>query len=461
MATSDTPAFSWVCPACGRRVPHKLPRCRCGHLPEGPAPGIEARPEQAESPGSPGLGQWAGWTAALLLAGGLGMMWVHTLRAPEQRPPAAAMVYRPVTVSPWTAPVAPARAIAAPSQPPSAPSPLAKSDDLPPAAAGDPPLEEVVGRAMPAVVLIETPAGRGSGFFAKPDTIITNAHVVGAEASVTIRRFNGEQASARVVLVAPEFDLAVLKTSTPPENQPSVQLGSVSRVRAGQEVVAIGSPLGVLQNSVTRGIVSGIRRLGAVTLIQTDAAINPGNSGGPLLDRHGDVIGIATMSVKATQGLSFAVAADHARQLIDGERPVPTTNATPLSSLNTTLQSGDAASSPDGIRERGESAYQQALAQLAGRADDLDEYWRRFKASCYEGTISGAFEHEWFAVWDPKAMPGAVASGCVPTFVEMKRSAEQIRSEILTAEEAARQAGVYPGLRRDARRKYRLDGVDR
>jgi hypothetical protein len=314
---------------------------------------------------------------------------------------------------------------------------------------------------MPAVVLVETPAGRGSGFFARPDTIITNAHVVGMETAVTIRRFNGDQASARVVLVAPEFDLAVLKTSGPHENQRSVQLGSVSRLRVGQEVVAIGSPLGVLQNSVTRGIVSGIRRLGAVTLIQTDAAINPGNSGGPLLDRHGDVIGITTMGVKATQGVSFAVAADHAQQLIDGQRSIPATDATPLSSLTTTLQSSAATSGADAIRQKGASAYEQTLGDLAGRADGLDEYWRRFKASCYDGTIAGAFEHEWFAMWEPKAMQGVVARGCGSSFADLKHLADQIRNEILTAEEAARQAGVYPGLRRDARRKYRLEGVDR
>ncbi len=69
-----------------------------------------------------------------------------------------------------------------------------------------------------------------------------------------------------------------------------------------------------LQNTVTRGIVSAVRQVGPVTLVQTDAAVNPGNSGGPVLDREGMVIGIATMAVKAGlgQGLSFAVAIDHA-----------------------------------------------------------------------------------------------------------------------------------------------------
>ena len=115
--------------------------------------------------------------------------------------------------------------------------------------------------------------------------------------------------------------------------------------------MAIGSPLGLLQNSATRGIVSAIRQLGAVTVIQTDAATNPGNSGGPLLDRQGDVIGITTMGVKEAQGLSFAVASDHAQQVLDGKRS--TSTATPLSSLNTTLQSAGAATGPEEIRQKG------------------------------------------------------------------------------------------------------------
>ncbi len=277
---------------------------------------------------------------------------------------------------------------------------------------------------------------------------------------MTIHRGNGDRTSARVERVSQEFDLAVLKTSIPFDNQRVVALGSVSGLRAGQEVIAIGSPLGVLQNSVTRGIVSSIRQLGAVTVVQTDAAINPGNSGGPLLDRHGDVIGITTMGVKAAQGLSFAVAADHARQLLDGQRSDPATNATPLSSLNTTLQGTAASSGSEDLRQKGASVYEETLAKLARRADGLDDYWRRFKASCYQGKIVGTFEHEWFAIWNPRAMPGAVPQWCAETFADVKRNAEQIHDEVLTAEEAARQAGVYPGARRDARRRHRLEALD-
>jgi V8-like Glu-specific endopeptidase len=315
---------------------------------------------------------------------------------------------------------------------------------------------------MPAVVLIETSAGRGSGFFVAPDTIVTNAHVVGRDSSVSIRRANGETTTARVESVAQELDLAVLKT-TGSAAQATLALGSSASARPGQEVVAIGSPLGVFQNTVTRGIVSSVRTMGDVTLLQTDAAINPGNSGGPLLDRAGAVIGITTMGVRSSQGLSFAVASDHARALLNGTRALPTSNATPLASLNSSLQStgNGGPSDADALRQKGEAAYTQALAQLAQRADQLDDYWRRFKTSCYTGKIAGSFEREWLALSSPSAMPGAVSPGCTASFTDVKRTATDIRQQVLGAEETARRAGVFPGVLREGRRRYRLEGFDR
>ncbi len=173
---------------------------------------------------------------------------------------------------------------------------------------------------MPAVVLVETSSGRGSGFFVSADTLITNVHVVGGNSSVTIRRMGGATAPARVAAAAPEFDIAVLKISNPEAGQAVISLGSALNARVGQDVIAIGSALGTLQNTVTRGIVSALRQSGSATLIQTDAAINPGNSGGPLLDRTGVAIGITTMGYSGRQGLNFAVAADHAERCSKGVR---------------------------------------------------------------------------------------------------------------------------------------------
>jgi S1-C subfamily serine protease len=195
-------------------------------------------------------------------------------------------------------------------------------------------LEELIRRSMPAVVRVEAPEGFGSGFFIKRDTLLTNVHVVGKATSVAVRMPNNTTHRAVVETTAPELDVAILRvTDAISETQPVLLLGSGTAARQGQEVIVLGTPMG-LQNTVTRGIVSAVRQIGPVTLVQTDAAVNPGNSGGPVLDRDGMVIGIATMAVKAGlgQGLSFAVAIDHATALIAGQR-VSGAAETPLAGL--------------------------------------------------------------------------------------------------------------------------------
>jgi S1-C subfamily serine protease len=318
-------------------------------------------------------------------------------------------------------------------------------------------LEDVIGRVMPAVVRVETSGGTGSGFFVEPDTLLTNVHVVGANTSVTIRRAGGSTALVRVAATAPDFDIAVLKLSNPLPDQATIPLGSLSTIRVGQEVIAIGSALGMLQNTVTRGIVSGVRRIGPALLVQTDAALNPGNSGGPLLDRTGTAIGISTAGFRQSQGLNFAVSIDHARALLNGS-PQAAPAAAVTSSEPSLRALNPAVPSPaDQDRMQATRAYEQLLAQVARRADGLDQAWRTFRKSCYEGAVVGTFDHEWFALWEPRAMQGAVSPGCGVYFGDIKTQANDIRNMALAAEEAARQADIYPGVRRDLRRKYRLD----
>jgi S1-C subfamily serine protease len=341
----------------------------------------------------------------------------------------------------------------APAQPP-----LSAPDEAEPStpAATSASLEDLVSRASPAVVVVETSSGRGSGFFVTSDTIVTNVHVVSSNTSVTIRRPDGSTTTARVEAQSAPFDIAVLRASNPIADQPTLTMGSAANARVGQEVVAIGTPLGFLQNTVSRGIVSALRDVDGATMIQTDAAINPGNSGGPLLDRTGRVIGVIKSGYNGRNGLSFAVAIEHARTVLEGK------SAAPSSAPSTTSQyraiSPAVASPADQRRDDAGKRFEQAIAQLARRADVLDTRWRSFRKNCYEGRIVGSFDREWYALWDQRAMQGAVAPGCGAYFGEFRQMADSIRDAVIAADEAARQADVYPGTRRDILRRWRLDG---
>ena len=314
-------------------------------------------------------------------------------------------------------------------------------------------IEDMVSRVIPAMVLVETSTGRGSGFFVGPDTIVTNVHVVGLNNSVTVRVAGGKVTQARVASLSEDFDIAVLKIANPRPGQPTVSLGSARDARVGQEVIAIGSALGTLQNTVTRGIVSGVRQSGNATLVQTDAAVNPGNSGGPLLTRAGTVIGITTMGYADRQGLNFAVAADHARDVLD-DRTTPSLAVNAAEDLKDL--SPVVASASDQRRAASTADYDRALENLARHADALDDYWERFRTSCFAGLPRDQFQREWFVVYDD-VVEGAAVPGCGSWLADVKRRASAIRSAALEAEEVARRADVYPGVRRDTRRKYRLD----
>jgi S1-C subfamily serine protease len=384
----------------------------------------------------------------------------------------AAQVAKPATPSSASATISAPANPPAPADPPPPPVPTALERVMAAAAASkrangepaapsstDPPaaLEDMIGRALPAVVRVETPGGLGSGFFIAPDTLLTNAHVVGSNTTVSIRRPDGAMLSGRVDVSAPELDIAIVRTSRPNPAQATLTMGSGARARAGQEVVALGSPLG-LQNTVTRGIVSAVRDVGALTMVQTDAAINPGNSGGPLLDRAGLVIAITTLGVKPSeaQGLSFAVAIEHAQALLEGRRSTDP-KGTPLSTLNDAM-SGRATTPPTAAgQDRAAKTYEEAIAAQAQRANALDEQWRAFKRICYQGRIADTPGHEWFAIWDPAAMQGTVPPGCASAFGDIRRAADNIRDTVVAAGEAARQADLYPGVRRDLLRRYRLD----
>jgi putative serine protease PepD len=200
----------------------------------------------------------------------------------------------------------------------------------------------VVKKVNPAVVLIRSSTGLGSGvvFDTKGD-IVTNAHVVGNDKSFIVISSDGHDSKAALVGTFPVNDIAVIKAEN--ANLAPAKFGDSSQLVVGDVVLAIGNPLG-LQSSVTEGIVSATGRTvnepgGAALpgLIQTSAAINPGNSGGALVDLAGEVIGIPTLAAGdpqmggAAPGIGFAIpsnaASDIARQLIEHGRVVSTHRA--------------------------------------------------------------------------------------------------------------------------------------
>lgn len=175
---------------------------------------------------------------------------------------------------------------------------------------------------------VEREVGGGSGFFITTDGfIMTNRHVVeDANASYSVLTNDGKKYPAKILARDPVRDVAILKIEG--ENFPILSLGDSDSLRIGQTVIAIGNSLGEFSNSVSRGIVSGLKRnvdagsgLGSTErltdIIQTDAAINPGNSGGPLLDIQGNVIGINVAVAQGAENIGFALPVNQTKRLIE------------------------------------------------------------------------------------------------------------------------------------------------
>ena len=174
--------------------------------------------------------------------------------------------------------------------------------------------EEVVKRAGPAVLYLSGSEGTGSGFLiSETGVAVTNAHVARNQDTLTATVGNGQSFQCKVVYVDPTLDIALLKLEG--AGFPQLRLAAIQTVQPGSTVVAIGTPSKGFQNSVSKGIVSGIGAMKSEPglWIQTDTAINPGNSGGPLLNGSGDVVGITTQKQflsgdgRPLQGIGFAL----------------------------------------------------------------------------------------------------------------------------------------------------------
>lgn len=196
------------------------------------------------------------------------------------------------------------------------------------AVAQESPITRIFEDVNPAMVMIKVYDAKGeylsqaTGFIVSPDgLVVTNYHVIEDATSVRLQRAGGSPLSLEgVVAVEMDSDLAILKVSA--QGLPAVKLGDSGLVKAGQRVVAISSPMG-LENTLSEGIVSGIRNRPEGNVIQTTAAISPGSSGGALLNMSGAVVAVTTYQ-KRGQQLNFAVPVNVLKGLLGkGTNPKP------------------------------------------------------------------------------------------------------------------------------------------
>lgn len=212
-------------------------------------------------------------------------------------------------------------------------------------AAGPPPVENASGRlyktaqlkkttieksveaVSEAVVKITSPGGTGSGFFINEEGfLITNYHVIEKETQIEVTVFRKAKdgfekkvfKKVKIEAINPFVDLALLKLEDLGDTKtPFVYLGDVDRLNVGEEVFAIGNPLG-LERTVTNGVISTKNRaFEGLIYIQTNADINPGNSGGPLFNLAGEVIGVTNMGYIFMGGLGFAIPVNYVKHFLD------------------------------------------------------------------------------------------------------------------------------------------------
>lgn len=189
-------------------------------------------------------------------------------------------------------------------------------------------IRELAEQFGEGVVLIQTPSGLGSGFLVHESGFcVTNYHVVEKETKIAATlfqrgstgEFNRQRIDdVRIVALNPYFDLALLQLpATPGVTFKPVFLAPEDNLQNGEDVFAIGNPLGLVR-SISQGIVSTRNRnVKGLVYIQTTADINPGNSGGPLFNARGEVIGVTNMKLLFAEGLGFAIPVSYLKLFLD------------------------------------------------------------------------------------------------------------------------------------------------
>ena len=176
--------------------------------------------------------------------------------------------------------------------------------------------QQIIELYRPAIIQIATQNSTGTGFYIKEfDLIVTNEHVVGKNAEITMAGRLFDKRLGRVLYTDKKHDLSFVQA--PDDIQlPEVKLGKYEETSDGDVVVAIGHPFG-LNYTATQGVISKVDRVrDGVKYIQIDAAINPGNSGGPLVNKKGEIIGINSFIIKGGDNLGFVLPASYVKEAL-------------------------------------------------------------------------------------------------------------------------------------------------
>ena len=194
--------------------------------------------------------------------------------------------------------------------------------------------QEIIENYQPAIMQIASNGSTGTGFYLDQyHLIVTNEHVVGKAAEVTIAGKSFHKMLSSVWYTDKKHDLAFLQ---PPPGAafPALPLGQYESLKDGDEIIAIGHPYG-LNYTATQGVISKADRVRqGLHFIQIDAAINPGNSGGPLVNIRGEVIGINTFIIRGGDNLGFALPVSYMKTALDLYAPYKGTPATRCPNCN-------------------------------------------------------------------------------------------------------------------------------
>lgn len=195
--------------------------------------------------------------------------------------------------------------------------------------------QEIIENFQPAIIQIAANGSTGTGFYlSQYNLIVTNEHVVGSSAEVTIAGKSFSKMLTPVWYTDKKHDLAFLQPPPPVAAFPELMLGKYETLKDGDEVIAIGHPFG-LNYTATQGVISKVDRIRqGLHFIQIDAAINPGNSGGPLANQKGEVIGVNTFIIKGGDNLGFALPVSYLKTALDLYAPYKGSPATRCPNCN-------------------------------------------------------------------------------------------------------------------------------